>query len=180
MDDALRAQLRLDAIVTVVDAKHVLTHLDEVKPDGVDNEAVEQIAFADRVILNKQDLVDERQIAAVTRRIRGINATVAVLPAVRCDVELGEVLDVHAFDLDQVLATEPEFLDPDSEHQHDESVTSVGIDVEGTVDVEKLNGWLGELLGQQGGGPVPQQGRAEPGRHRPALRFPGRPHAARR
>src|SRR5262245_33800933 len=150
MDDALRAQLRLDAIVTVVDAKHVLTHLDEVKPDGVENEAVGQIAFADRVILNKQDLVDERHIAAVTRRIRGINATVVVLPAVRCDVELGEVLDVHAFDLDQVLATEPEFLDPDSEHQHDESVTSVGIDVEGTVDVEKLNGWLGDLLGNRG------------------------------
>jgi G3E family GTPase len=150
MDDALRTQLRLDAIITVVDAKHVLTHLDEVKPDGVENEAVEQIAFADRVILNKQDLVDERQIAAVTRRIRGINATVAVLPAVRCDVELGEVLDVHAFDLDQVLATEPEFLDPESEHQHDESVTSVGIDVEGTVDVEKLNSWLGDLLGNRG------------------------------
>jgi G3E family GTPase len=150
MDDALRAQLRLDAIVTIVDAKHILTHLDEVKPDGVENEAVEQIAFADRVILNKQDLVDERQIAAVTRRIHGINATVAVLPAVRCDVELGEVLDVRAFDLDQVLATEPEFLDPDSEHQHDESVTSVGIDVEGTVDVEKLNGWLGDLLGNRG------------------------------
>jgi G3E family GTPase len=150
MDDVLRAQLRLDAIVTVVDAKHILTHLDEVKPDGMENEAVEQIAFADRVILNKQDLVDERQIAAVTRRIHGINATVAVLPAVRCDVELGEVLDVRAFDLDQVLATEPEFLDPDSEHQHDESVTSVGIDVEGTVDVEKLNGWLGDLLGNRG------------------------------
>src|SRR5689334_1711114 len=62
MDDALRTQLRLDAIVTVVDAKHILTHLDEVKPDGVENEAVEQIAFADRVILNKQDLVDERHI----------------------------------------------------------------------------------------------------------------------
>jgi G3E family GTPase len=115
MDDALRAQLRLDAIVTVVDAKHILTHLDEVKPDGVENEAFEQIAFADRVILNKQDLVDERQIAAVTRRIRGINTTVAVLPAVRCDVELCEVLDVRAFDLDQVLATESEFLDPASE-----------------------------------------------------------------
>jgi G3E family GTPase len=68
MDDALRAQLRLDAIVTVVDAKHVLTHLDEVKPDGVENEAIEQVAFADRVVLNKTDLVDADQIAATCGR----------------------------------------------------------------------------------------------------------------
>lgn len=150
MDDALRAQLRLDAIVTVVDAKHVLTHLDEVKPDGVENECVEQIAFADRIILNKQDLVGSEQIAEVTRRIRGINAAVAVLPAVRCDVKLADVLDVHAFDLDEVLAIDPGFLDPDGEHQHDQSVSSVGIDVVGTVDVDKLNDWLGELLGERG------------------------------
>ena len=150
MDDALRAQLRLDAIVTVVDAKHVLTHLDEVKPDGVENECVEQIAFADRVVLNKQDLVDSEQVAAVTRRIRGINAAVAVLPAVRCDVDLADLLDVRAFDLEQILTTEPGFLDGDGEHQHDGSVTSVGIDVDGTVDVEKLNDWLGELLTERG------------------------------
>ena len=150
MDDALRAQLRLDAIVTVVDAKHVLTHLDEVKPDGVENESVEQIAFADRVVLNKQDLVNAEQLAAVTRRVRGINAAVAVLPAVRCDVDLADVLDVHAFDLDHVLETEPGFLDPDGEHQHDASVSSVGIDVAGTVNVEKLNEWLGTLLAERG------------------------------
>jgi G3E family GTPase len=60
------------------------------------------------------------------------------------------VLDVRAFDLDHVLATDPAFLDPDGEHQHDQSVSSVGIDVEGTVDVDKLNDWLGELLGERG------------------------------
>lgn len=150
MDDALRAQLRLDAIVTVVDAKHVLTHLDEVKPDGVENESVEQIAFADRIVLNKQDLVDAEQIATVTQRIRGINAAAEILPAVRCDVNLADVLNVHAFDLDRVLATEPGFLDPDSEHQHDGSVSSVGIDVEGPVNVELLNEWLGKLLTERG------------------------------
>jgi G3E family GTPase len=150
MDDTLRAQLRLDAIVTVVDAKHVLDHLDEVKPDGVENEAVEQIAFADRVVLNKRDLVAAEQVDRVTRRIRAINGGVAVLPAVRCDVDLAEILDVRAFDLDQVLAAEPEFLDPDSEHQHDQTVTSVGIDVDGSVEIPKLNEWLGELLGTRG------------------------------
>ena len=150
MDDALRAQLRLDAIVTVVDAKHVLTHLDEVKPDGVENEAIEQVAFADRVVLNKTDLVDADQIAEVNRRIRAINAGAAILPAVRCDVDLGEILGVRAFDLDAILTAEPQFLDPEGEHQHDQSVTSVGIETEGTVEPEALNTWLGALLATRG------------------------------
>ncbi|NMH98822.1 CobW family GTP-binding protein [Pseudonocardia acidicola] len=150
VDDTLRAQLRLDAIVTVVDAKHVLAHLDEVKPDGVENEAVEQIAFADRIVLNKTDLVGPGEIAEVTGRIRAVNASAAVLPAVRADVDLRQILDVRAFDLDTVLADEPDFLDPDAEHQHDQSVTSVGIEADGAVDVPRLNDWLGTLLGRRG------------------------------
>jgi G3E family GTPase len=148
MDDALRAQLRLDATVTVVDAKHLRAHLDDVKPEGVENEAVEQIAFADRVVLNKTDLVSAAEVEEVTREIRAMNGHVAVLPAVRGDVDLAEVLDVHAFDLDATLITEPDFLDPDGEHQHDQSVTSVGID--GAVDVPRLNTWLGALLATRG------------------------------
>ncbi|TWF76664.1 G3E family GTPase [Pseudonocardia hierapolitana] len=150
VDDALRAQLRLDAIVTVVDAKHVRTHLDDVKPEGVENEAVEQIAFADRVVLNKTDLVGPAEVEEITREIRAINGHVAVLPAVRGDVDLAEILDVHAFDLDATLITEPGFLDPDGEHQHDQSVTSVGIDAGGAVDVPRLNTWLGALLATRG------------------------------
>jgi G3E family GTPase len=150
VDDALRAQLRLDAIVTVVDAKHVRTHLADVKPDGVENEAVEQIAFADRVVLNKTDLVGPAEIDEVVREIRAINRHVTVLPAVRGDVDLGEILDVHAFDLDATLIAEPDFLDPDGEHQHDQSVTSVGIATDGAVDVPRLNTWLGALLATRG------------------------------
>ncbi|WP_219418834.1 CobW family GTP-binding protein [Pseudonocardia nigra] len=150
MDDTLRAQLRLDAIVTVVDAKHVRAHLDETKPDGVENEAVEQIAFADRVVLNKIDLVSPLEVDEVTRAIRQINGHVAVLPAVRGGVDLAEVLDVRAFDLDAVLVTEPDFLDPDAEHQHDRSVTSVGIATDGTVDTARLETWLGGLLATRG------------------------------
>ena len=66
----LQAKLRLDAILTVVDAKHLVQHLDDDKPEGVENEAVEQLAFADRVLLNKIDLVDDAELAAVERRIR--------------------------------------------------------------------------------------------------------------
>ncbi|MEJ8277671.1 CobW family GTP-binding protein [Pseudonocardia spirodelae] len=150
VDDVLRARLRLDAIVTVVDARHVVSHLDEVKPEGVENEAVEQIAFADRIVLNKTDLSDEAGLAEVTRRIRAINAGVRILPARHGDVDLGEILDVRAFDLDAVLADEPEFLDPDAEHQHDLSVTSVGIEADGEVEVARLNEWLGDLLARRG------------------------------
>jgi G3E family GTPase len=150
MDDALRAELRLDAIVTLVDAKHVSAHLDEEKPDGVENEAVEQIAFADRVVLNKTDLVSDLELAEVTRQIREINGHVAVLPAVRGDVDLAEILEVRAFDLDALLITEPDFLDPDAEHQHDQTVTSVGIDTDGSVDTARLNTWLGGLLATRG------------------------------
>ena len=61
----------MDAILTVVDAKHLVQHLDDDKPEGVENEAVEQLAFADRVLLNKIDLVDEQELVAVEKRIRG-------------------------------------------------------------------------------------------------------------
>ncbi|MEV5539928.1 GTP-binding protein [Saccharopolyspora shandongensis] len=149
VDDTLRTQLRLDAIVTVVDAKHIVQHLDDEKPDGAENEAVEQLAFADRVVLNKIDLVDAEEIDEVQRRIRGINAGVRILPARHGDVELREVLGVHAFDLDKILADEPEFLQ-DTDHQHDLTVTSVGIEADGAVNVEKLNEWLGVLLGERG------------------------------
>jgi G3E family GTPase len=150
MDDTLRAQLRLDAIITVVDAKHVLAHLDEVKPDGVENEAIEQIAFADRIVLNKTDLAAPDELTELTHRIRAINASAAILPAVRCAVDLDDILRVHAFDLDAILATEPQFLDPDTTHQHDQSVTSVGIDTDGALNPEALNTWLGALLATRG------------------------------
>ncbi|MEY9938900.1 GTP-binding protein [Streptacidiphilus sp. MAP5-3] len=149
MDDEIASQLRLDAIVTLVDAAHIGAHLDEVKPEGVENESVEQIAFADRIVLNKTDLVDESEIAEVVSRIRAVNALAEILPARQADVELAKVLDVHAFDLDRVLETDPQFL-IDTEHQHDTTVTSVGIDVEGEVDEDRLNAWLGTLLRERG------------------------------
>ncbi|MGP4014787.1 CobW family GTP-binding protein [Saccharopolyspora sp. 5N708] len=149
VDDTLRTRLRLDAIVTVVDAKHIIAHLDDEKPEGTENEAVEQLAFADRVVLNKTDLVGAAETEEVRRRIHGINAGVRILPAQHADVDLSDVLGVHAFDLDRILADEPEFL-IDSDHQHDLSVTSVGIEADGAVNVEKLNEWLGALLGERG------------------------------
>lgn len=149
VDDEIGTQLRLDAIVTLVDAKHILDHLNEVKPDGVENEAVEQVAFADRIVLNKTDLVSADEIRAVERRLREINALAEIIPAQLAKVDLDQVLDVGAFDLGRVLQDDPQFL-TDLEHQHDLTVTSVGLEIPGAVKVDKLNDWLGELLGKKG------------------------------
>ncbi|MGQ0623205.1 MAG: CobW family GTP-binding protein [Sporichthyaceae bacterium] len=150
MDDEIASQLRLDAIVTLVDAAHVRPHLDEVKPEGVENEAIEQIAFADRIVLNKLDLVDEATVADIVTRIRSINSFVEILPTTHAGVELKAILDVGAFDLARVLADDPTFL-TDTEHQHDLTVTSVGIEVVGELDRARTNEWLGELLRDKGG-----------------------------
>jgi G3E family GTPase len=149
MDDEIASQLRLDAIITVVDAAHILEHLDEVKPEGVENEAVEQVAFADKIVLNKTDLVDRSVQETVVGRVRAINALAEVIPAQRAAIDLAEVLDVRAFDLDRVLQTDPAFL-TETEHQHDTTVTSVGIDLPGELDQRKLDAWLGNLLRTRG------------------------------
>lgn len=149
VDDEIRSQLKLDAIVTVADAKFLIQHLDDEKEVGVENEAVEQIAFADRVLLNKIDLVSAEERKEVVRRIRLINANAEIIPTKMSQVDLDQVLGVGAFDLSRVLEMEPEFLN-DTEHQHDLSITSVGIDCEGKVSVQKINEWLGWLLGEKG------------------------------
>ena len=149
VDDEMRDQLRLDAIVTLVDAKHILAHLDEVKPEGVENEAVEQVAFADRIVLNKTDLVPEAELGDIRDRLREINALTEIIPAQHAKVELERILDVGAFDLSRVLENDPQFLEA-GDHQHDATVGSVGIETAGEVDVDKLNAWLGELLSTKG------------------------------
>jgi G3E family GTPase len=149
VDDEVKAQLALDAIVTVVDAKHLTQHLDDDKPEGIENEAIEQLAFADRILLNKIDLVDEQELAAVERRIRAINANAEIIPTTMSHVDLDRILGVGAFDLAKVLEMEPQFLD-DTDHQHDQSVTSVGIELPGKVAIDKINDWLGWLLGTKG------------------------------
>ena len=150
VDDEMAAQLKLDVIVTVVDAKHLLPHLDEEKPEGVENEALEQLAFADRIVLNKIDLADDDELSEVESRIQEVNPLAPIIRTQHGKVNLDAILDVGAFSLDRVLADDPEFLDPDAEHQHDLTVTSVGIEVEGDLDLERLNDWLGNLLRTKG------------------------------
>ncbi len=149
VDDDMREHCRLDAIITLVDAHHALAHLDEIKPEGVENEAVEQVAFADRIVLNKIDLVTEEEIAQVQDRVHRINATVDILPSTFADIPLSEILDVGAFDLSRVLQDDPSFLEQ-TDHMHDLSVTSVGIESDQSVDPGLFMEWLRELLVTKG------------------------------
>jgi len=150
-DDFVQQHMRLDGIITLVDAKHIIQHLDEEKPEGVENEAVEQIAFADRILLNKCDLVeDEKDLAEVERRIRMINEKVLMKRTTNSVVEMDFILGIKGFSLDKIMEMDDAFLDDSAEHQHDDRVSSVGVDVEGEVIQQKLNEWIGWLLREKG------------------------------
>ena len=150
VDDELKEQLYLDAIVTVADAKHLLPHLEEEKPEGVENESVEQVAFADKILLNKIDLVTDDEKAALVAKIKSINSRAKIIETQQSVVDVSEIVGVRAFDLDKVVEMDEEFLNVDGEHQHDDSVTSVGIKMVGELDLGKLNGWLSTLLREKG------------------------------
>ncbi len=143
VDDAVRTKTRLDAIVTVADAKHLPQRLED------SHEAEDQIAFADVIVLNKTDLVTPEELAEVERRIRAINKFAVIHPTERASLPIAEVLDRGAFDLQRVLAIEPNFL-TDDEHEHSDEITSVSFEVERPIDPEKFNAWIGGLLALNG------------------------------
>ena len=127
VDDMVKSFARLDGIVTLVDAKHIEQHLDEEKPEGAENEAVEQVAFADRLLLNKTDLVAEEDLVRVEARLRSMNAAAKILRCQKAEVSVDSVLNIGAFDLKRTLEMDPEFLNTDGEHEHDTTVSSVSI-----------------------------------------------------
>eukprot|EP00741_Cyanophora_paradoxa_P007324 tig00001110_g7084.t1 len=103
VDDALESPVYLDGIVTLCDAKHAPQHLDEAKPDGAVNECARQVAFADRILLNKADLVTPTELSGVEARLRGINPTASLLVTERSKVDLDFVLDIRAFDAKRAI-----------------------------------------------------------------------------
>jgi len=150
-DDYVQSKYRLDGILTLVDAKHIIQHLDDEKPEGVENEAVEQIAFADRILLNKTDLVEsEEELAEVEKRIRAINEKVPIKRTINSEVEMDYILGIKGFSLDKIIEMDDAFLEDSHDHQHDSRVSSVGIDVPGEVIQQKLNEWISWLLREKG------------------------------
>jgi G3E family GTPase len=158
MDDDVRSKTKLDAVVALVDAKHLPLRLKDSK------EAEDQIAFADVVVLNKTDLVTEDELRDVEAAVRAINPSAKIHKTERSGVALNEVLDRGAFDLSRALDNDPHFLDahdhdhdhecgPDCDHDHghhhhhgvspihDVGVTSISLRG-GEMDPKKFFPWL--------------------------------------
>ena len=172
VDEDVRAKTILDSVTTVVDAKHIELRLDDSR------EAREQIAFADQIILNKADLVDEADLVRIEARLRRLNPLAPIQRSVRSDVPLDTVLGRGGFDLSRILEIEPEFLRPahgEAGHVHDEhcghddhdhaghdrhahdhgghvidDIRGVSLRLDRPVNGEKVTRWLNELLQAQG------------------------------
>ncbi len=132
VDEDVQAQTHLDAVVTVVDAKHITQHWEA-------DEAQEQIAFADVVLLNKTDLVTPAELDQLEQRIRGMNAMAKIHRTHDAMVDMDAILGIRAFDLERTLEIEPGFLTEDHAHEHDDSVSSIALVERGAIDGEKLN-----------------------------------------
>ncbi|MPV56862.1 GTP-binding protein [Burkholderia sp. HI2761] len=170
LDDPIAKEVALDAVVTMVDAKHIRAHLDDLVLDGRDNQAVDQIVCADRIVINKVDLVTSPDVDALTARLRELNTTAEIVTSSYAQVDLDRILGIGANEFAQILvesdglradtpASEHEHghehehehghddhaHDDHDHHEHDESVSSVGIEIDADVDLDALETWLGEL-----------------------------------
>jgi G3E family GTPase len=168
VDDEVRAKTRLDSVTTVVDAKHLLLRLADSK------EAVEQIAFADQIVLNKTDLVTEDELRAVEAQIRRLNPLAPIHRAQRSNVPLEAILGRGGFDLARINELDPEFLNPehgepghvhdehcdhdhhdhDHHHAHDHvaaaGIRGVSLTLRKPVDGIKVTQWLNDLIQTKG------------------------------
>jgi G3E family GTPase len=142
VDEDVQLQTHLDAVVTVVDAKHIQLHWDA-------DEAQEQIAFADTILLNKTDLVSSAELDELERKIRSMNAIAKIYRTEHAQVNMDVVLGVGGFDLSHALSIDPDFLGEEA-HVHDESVKSIAFVLPGAMDIGQINSWLSELLKTQG------------------------------
>jgi G3E family GTPase len=169
MDENVGAKTKLDAVVTVADAKWLNERLKDAP------EAKNQIAFADVILLNKTDLVSKDELEEVEARIRGINPYARLHRTQRSQIDIGEVLDRNAFDLDRILEIEPEFLhagehDHDHGHEHDqhhdhdhhhhhggglkhyhdEEMQSLSFRADKPLDPDKFFPWIQKLVAEDG------------------------------
>src|SRR6266700_981703 len=165
VDEDVQKNARLDAVVTVADAKWLSDRLKDAP------EAKNQIAFADVIVLNKTDLVSRAELTEVEARIRGINPYAKLHRTERCKVKLSDVLDRGAFDLDRILEIEPDFLEAGDDHDHDhdhghdhhhhdhghglkhyhdEEMQSLSLRSDKPLDPSKFMPWLQDLVASEG------------------------------
>jgi G3E family GTPase len=171
MDENVGKKTRLDAVVTVADARWLSDRLKDAP------EAKNQIAFADVILINKTDLVSPGELAEVEARIRGINPYAKLHKTQRAQIALDEVLGRNAFDLDRILEIEPEFLHGDDhdhghhdhadghdhhhdhdhahhhgglKHYHDEDMQSISLKTDKPLDPDKFFPWVQNLVQTEG------------------------------
>ncbi|WP_346912166.1 GTP-binding protein [uncultured Roseibium sp.] len=145
VDDDLREQIALDAVVTMVDAKHFLDTVDDA------HECEEQVAFADTILLNKTDLVTPEELETVEKKIRALNQFAKLHKTEKAGIDLIEVLDRGSFDLKRLMEIEPDFLDEDPEdHEHDDSITSVSLISDTPIVPEKFSSWMRQFIQNRG------------------------------
>jgi G3E family GTPase len=155
MDDEMQDKYAIDGIVTLVDVKHVLLHLEE------SHECQNQIAFADVIILNKTDLVSAEELAALQSRIRAMNALAKIYTAQNAELPIEHLLNICSFDLNAKMDLEPDFIKKarhyaehhhhhHHDHEHYPGISSVGIEEQRALNPAKFNAWLSMLLQTKG------------------------------
>ena len=143
VDQDVAEAARLDAVVTVVDAKWLSERLKDAP------EAKNQVAFADVILLNKTDLVSEAELEAVEGQIRALNPSAKLHRTQRCAIPIEDVIGQGAFDLDRIMEVEPEFLEEGHHHHHDDEIDSFSFRA-GEVNPDKFMPWISELTQKEG------------------------------
>ena len=139
IDDSIAERFLLDGVLTVVDAVHGSQQLDD------NREAVEQVAFSDRILLSKTDLTTPEKTAALRARLAAINPRAPIREVHFGETPIADLLDIRGFNLNAVLEFSPDFLDQD-DHLHDDSVGSFVFRSERAFDVQRLEEFLGGLV----------------------------------
>ena len=143
VSEEVRADTRLDAFITVVDAVNLEKNLEQSV------EAQEQVAFADIVIVNKTDLASEEQLKRIERRVRALNPLARMHRSAHSVIDLELILNVNAFQLEAKLQVDPAFLD-DHEHEHDPAITSIVLREDRPIDMNRFMSWMAPLLQREG------------------------------
>ena len=143
MDEGIHDQYLLDAVVTVVDAKHAGQALDE------HDEARRQVGFADRILLSKTDLVDDAKVDALVQRLRQMNPRAQQRKVHMGETDIKELIDIRGFNLNAALEVDPEFLTSDY-HEHDDDVTSFVWKDARPMHMEKIETFLSLMVQNYG------------------------------
>jgi G3E family GTPase len=141
--DEVKESIRLDAFVTVVDAVNLEANLSQC------NEAVEQVAFSDIVLINKIDLVSRAKVRAIESKIRRLNPLAVFHHTKNADIDIAKVVNVGAFDVSQKLEVDPEFLS-DHEHEHDAAVGSFVLREDRPIDINRFALWMNDIAQARG------------------------------